>query len=143
MTLPPPSSQESSLRVVVLAGGPSQEREVSLKTGSAIESALQRLGYQVYTLDPGDDLTVKLKSFEPDIVFNALHGTYGEDGVIQGVLEWMKIPYTGSKLTASALAMDKSLSRQIFAQAELPVARAITWEVGTHLPYIDELPQSP
>jgi D-alanine-D-alanine ligase len=85
-------------------------------------------------LDPDDHLTTQLREMRPDIVFNALHGTYGEDGVIQGILEWMDIPYTGSKLTASALAMDKALSRHIFSQVGLPVARAFTWDTGAQLP---------
>ena len=124
------SASDTPLRVIVLAGGPSQERSVSLKTGAAIERALKHLGHDVYMLDPDERLTALLAELKPDLVFNALHGTYGEDGVIQGVLEWMQIPYTGSKLTASALAMDKALSRQIFAQVGLPVARGMTWRVG-------------
>ena len=143
MSIPHHLVQESDLHVAILAGGPSQERAVSLNTGAAIEHALIRLGYRVDMIDPGDDFTSKLLEVSPDIVFNALHGTYGEDGVVQGILEWMKIPYTGSKLLASALAMDKSLSRRIFTQANLPVAQAFTWAMGTPLPNQQLLPDAP
>jgi D-alanine-D-alanine ligase len=112
-------------RVTVLLGGMSNEREVSLSSGREIASALREAGYEVTTLDPGPDLgavVAGLTASRPDAVFNALHGRFGEDGSIQGVLDWMGIPYTHSGLRASAVAMDKAAAKAAFAAAGLPVA---------------------
>ena len=97
-------------------GGLSSEREVSLVTGGAMMDALKRLGYNPISLDPGRDVAEKLSELRPDIVLNALHGTYGEDGAIQGLLECMGIPYTHSGLTASAIAMDKAKTKSLLRQ---------------------------
>lgn len=102
--------------VVVLMGGLSAEREVSFMTGKAMVDALKALGYKVTAVDPDVDLAVKLLELKPDVVLNALHGTYGEDGSIPGLLEVMKIPYTHSGVTASALAMDKSKTKALLRQ---------------------------
>ncbi|MBI0534266.1 D-alanine--D-alanine ligase [Roseomonas sp. KE2513] len=112
-------------RVTVLLGGLSSEREVSLSSGREIAAALREAGYEVTTLDPGPDLgavVAGIASSRPDAVFNALHGRFGEDGSIQGVLDWMGIPYTHSGLRASAVAMDKAAAKAAFAAAGLPVA---------------------
>jgi len=110
--------------VAVLMGGISGEREVSLSSGAQVVAALQRAGMQVTPIDVTDDLPALIAALtpRPDVVFNALHGRWGEDGAIQGVLEWLNVPYTHSGVRASAMAMDKSVARAVFAQAGLPVA---------------------
>ncbi len=114
-----------SKSVAVLYGGISAEREVSLASGAQCIDALREAGYAVTPIDVGQDiaaLIAALKAAKPDAVFNALHGRYGEDGCIQGVLDWMGIPYTHSGLRASALAMDKQAAKAVFRAAGLPVA---------------------
>jgi D-alanine-D-alanine ligase len=110
--------------VAVLYGGISAEREVSLSSGRQVIDALRSLGFVVHPIDVTDDLGAVLAALhpKPDVVFNALHGRFGEDGVIQGVLDWLGIPYTHSGARASALAMDKAASRAVFAAAGLPIA---------------------
>ena len=112
-------------RVVVLKGGLSAEREVSLVSGRECASALRRAGYEVIEIDAGRDVARALSDAAPDAVFNALHGRWGEDGCVQGILEWMAIPYTHSGLPASALAMDKARTKQVYAAAGLPVAESL------------------
>ena len=114
-------SSKSPLKVVVLVGGASAEREVSLSTGRGCAAALRGEGYEVLELDAGSDLVERLKEIEPDIVFNALHGRWGEDGCVQGIFEWLGLPYTHSGVLASALAMDKQRSKVAFQAAGLPV----------------------
>jgi D-alanine-D-alanine ligase len=106
---------------VLLMGGRSAEREVSLVSGRECAAGLAEAGYKVTTVDVRDDLTVVLKALDPkpDLVFNALHGRYGEDGTIQGVLDWLAIPYTHSGVLASALAMDKTVAKRLFESAGL------------------------
>lgn len=111
-----------SLKVAVLAGGKSAEREVSLKSGAAVSEALQAKGYQVVRLDLDAGLTGALLEEKPDVVFIALHGKYGEDGCIQGLLEILGLPYTGSGVLASALAMDKAATKRLLQQAGIPTA---------------------
>lgn len=108
--------------VVVLLGGLSAEREVSLVSGAAVAKGLEASGYRVTTFDVKDDLASQLVRLKPDVVFNALHGQYGEDGCVQGMLELLKIPYTHSGVMASALAMNKAFARKIFTAAGLHVA---------------------
>jgi D-alanine-D-alanine ligase len=111
-------------KIIVLMGGWSNEREVSLTTGKSIAKELKEQGYDVSELDVTRDINAfvnAIQTAQPDVVFNALHGTGGEDGVIQGVLDMMQIPYTHSGVTASAVAMDKILSRLIFMQEGIPV----------------------
>lgn len=115
-----------SRRVTVLMGGASAEREVSLNSGKASGKALAEAGYAVTLLDVGrdpGDMVREVLASRPDVVFNALHGRFGEDGCVQGVLNLLGIPYTHSGLLASAAAMDKSFARHLFAQAGIPVAR--------------------
>ena len=112
-------------RVAVLQGGVSSEREVSLATGAQVVLALRQAGFEVTAIDVGADLgavITALQAARPDAVFNALHGRLGEDGCIQGVLDWLGLPYTHSGLRASALAMDKAAAKAAFAAAGLPVA---------------------
>ena len=112
-------------RVAVLMGGPSAEREVSLVSGRACAAALRAEGYDVTEIDAGESLADDLRAARPDVVFNALHGRYGEDGTVQGMLEWMHLPYTHSGVLASALAMDKERAKGVFAADGLPVAASI------------------
>ncbi len=110
-----------SKRVAVLMGGPSAEREVSLVSGRDCAAGLREAGYQVSEIDVGHDLPAVLAALSPapDVVFNALHGRWGEDGCIQGVLNLMRLPYTHSGLLASAVAMDKPMAKLLFAAAGL------------------------
>ena len=110
-------------RVAVLYGGISAEREVSLVSGAQVVQALRGIGHQVTGIEVGADLRALLAALDPapDVVFNALHGRFGEDGTIQGVLDWLGIPYTHSGVRASALAMDKPAAKAVFAAAGLPV----------------------
>jgi D-alanine-D-alanine ligase len=111
-------------RVVVLYGGISAERAVSLSSGIEVIAALRESGFAVDPVDVGRDLGAVVAALtpKPDAVFNALHGRFGEDGAIQGVLDWLGIPYTHSGVRASALAMDKQAAKALFASAGLPVA---------------------
>jgi D-alanine-D-alanine ligase len=112
-------------RVAVLYGGISAEREVSLVSGRQVAVALREAGYEVVPIEVGADLGQLLAALDPkpDVVFNALHGRFGEDGAIQGVLDWLGIPYTHSGVRPSAIAMDKVAAKAVFAAAGLPVAR--------------------
>jgi D-alanine-D-alanine ligase len=106
-------------------GGPSAEREVSLSTGRACAAALREADYTVVEVDAAPDLAQRLNEICPDVVFNALHGRWGEDGCVQGLLEWMGVPYTHSGVLASALAMDKQRSKAAFRAARLPVVDSV------------------
>jgi D-alanine-D-alanine ligase len=111
--------------VAVLHGGVSAEREVSLATGSQVVAALRQAGFGVTPIEVGQDLAAAITALQiakPNVVFNALHGRFGEDGCIQGVLDWLGLPYTHSGLRASAIAMDKAAAKAAFAAAGLPVA---------------------
>ena len=107
--------------VAVLKGGRSAEREVSLSSGSCCAEALRVAGYRVTEIDAGDDLVDRLRAVAPDAVFNGLHGRWGEDGCVQGLLEWLRLPYTHSGVIASATAMDKTRAKVAFRAAGLPV----------------------
>jgi len=108
-------------RIGVLMGGQSAEREVSLRSGNAIYNALKGLGYDVVAIDVGHDIFNILKRKKIEIAFIALHGGYGENGGVQGMLEVLGIPYTGSGVLASALSMDKEASKKIFLYQKIPV----------------------
>src|SRR3954454_807932 len=107
--------------VAVLLGGLSSEREVSLVSGRECADALERLGARVSRIDAGRDLAQVLSALKPDVCFNALHGAWGEDGCVQGVLETLAIPYTHSGVLASALAMDKAKAKAVLAAAGVTV----------------------
>jgi len=111
-------------KIGVLVGGLSAERDVSLNTGKGVHAALVERGYDAVAIDwrAGSDLTALLRDAHVDVVWNALHGTYGEDGAVQGFLECLRIPYTGSGVLASAVAMDKVLSKRAFDHAGLGTA---------------------
>ncbi|MGH7844371.1 MAG: D-alanine--D-alanine ligase [Candidatus Binatia bacterium] len=108
------------LRVGVLFGGLSKEKEISVKTGTAVIKALRQKGYRVIPIPVRQDLPLLLRKRRVAVVFNALHGKFGEDGCIQGLLEIMRIPYTGSGVTASALGMDKVFAKEVFATRGIP-----------------------
>ena len=119
------TSGRHSPNVAVIMGGPSAEREVSLSTGRECAAALRETGLETVEVDAGRDLGLRLAEIAPDVVFNALHGRWGEDGCVQGLLEWMRIPYTHSGVLASALAMDKRKSKAAYVAAGLPVLESL------------------
>jgi D-alanine-D-alanine ligase len=100
-------------KIAVLMGGRSSEREISLKTGEQISQALVEEGYQVEQIDPAGDFVGELQRFTPDVAFIALHGKYGEDGTIQGLLELLGFPYVGCGVLSSALCMDKVTAKKV------------------------------
>ena len=110
--------------VAVLLGGFSSERPVSLSSGNACADALEGEGYRVTRVDVDHDIGAVLGELKPDVAFNALHGPFGEDGRIQGVLEYLEIPYTHSGVLASALAMDKERAKIVARKAGIPVAKS-------------------
>jgi D-alanine-D-alanine ligase len=111
-----------SKHVAVLMGGLSAEREVSLTSGVAVKKAVEELRYQVTAIDVNHDIASVLQVVKPDVVFNALHGRFGEDGCIQGILETLEIPYTHSGVMASALAMHKPKAKELFQAHDIPCA---------------------
>jgi len=118
-------SSRTYSRIAVLLGGPSAEREVSLVSGRECALALRDEGFEVVEIDAGDTLCADLTAAKPDAVFNALHGRWGEDGCVQGMLEWMRLPYTHSGVLASALAMDKVRTKNVYAAHGLPVVPSL------------------
>ena len=113
-------------KIGVLMGGMSSEREISLKTGTAICNALKETGYNVVSIDVGKDIAKKIADEKIDVAFIALHGKYGEDGTVQGILEIMGIPYTGSGVLGSAVSMNKVISKELFERHGIPTP---TYEV--------------
>src|SRR5688572_5518076 len=114
-----------SKHVAVLMGGWSSERPVSLSSGTGCADALEKLGYRVTRVDVGRDIAEVLARLKPDVAFNALHGPFGEDGCIQGILEILGIPYTHSGVLASALAMNKPKAKDVMKAAGIPVAESL------------------
>ncbi|MDR1774938.1 MAG: D-alanine--D-alanine ligase [Actinomycetes bacterium] len=135
--------------VAVLMGGTSAEREVSLNTGANCADALRQAGFTVTTFDTADlSFIDNLRAYPPDVAFIALHGTLGEDGAMQGLLEILGIPYTGSRIMASAIAMDKAATKGVYAQAGLPVAEdvllvrdAVQLGDGGYVPAVADIPK--
>jgi len=113
-----------SKKIVVLMGGISCEREVSLVSGAAVAKALAEAGYNTVTIDMGENMGEVLAALNPapDVIFNALHGRYGEDGCVQGLLELLYIPYTHSGVLTSSLAMDKPMAKRLFQTVDIPCA---------------------
>ena len=101
-------------KILIISGGISKERIISLDTGKQVSKELKKNGYKVQICEPNFDLIKQIKKFNPNIIFNALHGQFGEDGYIQAILESVGIPYTHSGVISSATAMDKVLSKKIF-----------------------------
>ncbi|HHW62043.1 MAG TPA: D-alanine--D-alanine ligase, partial [Syntrophomonadaceae bacterium] len=116
--------------VLVLMGGMSEEREVSLRSGTAVLKALKNLGYAAEGIDLQPDTMQKIIDLHPDVVFLALHGKYGEDGTIQGLLEILGIPYTGSGVASSAICMNKVLSKKLFQYENIPTAPFVVLRQG-------------
>jgi D-alanine-D-alanine ligase len=116
-------------RIAVLMGGRSAEREISLQTGAGVCRALDALGYETSSLDYDSAMVDTLRSLRPDAVFNALHGGAGEDGTVQAVLDWLEIPYQGSGARASAVAIDKWLTKAIMRASDLPTPRAMVLDI--------------
>lgn len=123
-TSPASAGEVYRRKVAVLYGGISAEREVSLSSGEQVIIALRAAGFDVTPIEVGNDIAAVITALtpRPDAVFNALHGRFGEDGAIQGVLDWLAIPYTHSGVRASALAMDKVAAKAVFVAHGLPVA---------------------
>ncbi len=118
--------------IAVVMGGPSAERDVSLRTGDAISKALKEKGYKVECIDlQPENFFEQLKSVNAQVVFNAIHGIYGEDGKIQGFLDMLKIPYTGSGLEACALSMNKIITKQMFLLDNIPTAKFLVFKKST------------
>ncbi len=126
-------------RVALLVGGLSSEREVSLSTGAALHGALRERGYEVVVIDPTRALPSQLHVAGAEVVFIGLHGTYGEDGRLQGLLDWLGLPYTGSGLRGSQLAFDKVLAKRLVADAGVPVAADVVYG-GEARPALESLP---
>ncbi len=110
------------INVLVLMGGLSEEREVSLRSGAGVYDALKKVGYQARTLDLSRENLGKIKDISPDVVFIALHGKYGEDGTVQGYLDILGIPYTGSGVETSAICMNKGTTKKVFRYEGIPTA---------------------
>ena len=117
-------SSRAPITVAVLMGGRGAERDVSISTGHECAAALRQVGYTVVEIDANVNLVENLIKITPDVVFNALHGRWGEDGCVQGILEWLEIPYTHSGILPSALAMDKQKAKDLFRYTGLPVAES-------------------
>jgi len=110
-------------KILIISGGISKERLISLDTGLQVYKELKRYGYKVKISEPDFDLVRNIKNFKPNIIFNALHGQFGEDGYIQTILEKFKIPYTHSGPVSSSIAMDKDLSKKIFIKNKIKTPR--------------------
>ena len=126
-------------KIGVLMGGLSAEREVSLKSGAAVHKALLARGYDAVGIDVGRELASRLEDEKIEVAFVCLHGRYGEDGAVQGLLELMGIPYTGSGVLASALAMDKVFAKKIFAASGLTITPYVVFKKGD-TPLVSVLP---
>ena len=118
-------------KILVLCGGISKERLISLDTGKQVFNELKKNGYRTKISEPNNNLLKNIKSFKPNIIFNALHGQYGEDGYIQSILETQKIPYTHSGILASSIAMDKELSKKIFLKNKILTPKYIKFKFDT------------
>ena len=114
-------------KILILSGGISKERLISLDTGLQVAKELKKNGYKVKISEPDNNLTKNINQFKPNIIFNALHGQFGEDGYIQTILESEKIPYTHSGVISSAIAMDKVLSKKIFIKNKINTQKFIKY----------------
>ena len=114
-------------KILIISGGISKERSISLDTGSQVAKELKKNGYRVTISEPDNNLKKKIKSFKPSVIFNALHGQFGEDGYIQTILDSFKIPYTHSGAIASSIAMDKEISKKIFIKNKINTPKFITY----------------
>ena len=125
---------DKSARVGVLMGGMSTERAISLKSGKAVAAALRSKGWTTIAIDVGPDLPEKIRAADIDVAWIALHGAFGEDGCVQGLLEIMRVPYTGSDVRSSALAMDKVSTKRLLQGGSVQLPRDWTWRLGDPIP---------
>ena len=114
-------------KILIISGGISKEREISLDTGLQVFNELKKNGYRVLITEPNNNLTTVVKKFKPSVIFNALHGQFGEDGYIQSILEKFDIPYTHSGVIASSIAMDKEISKKIFIKNKINTPKYFTY----------------
>ncbi len=114
-------------KILILSGGISKERLISLDTGNQVANELKKSGYKIKISEPDKNLLKNIKNFKPDFIFNALHGQFGEDGYIQTILEQFKIPYTHSGVIASSIAMDKEISKKIFIKNKINTPKFFTY----------------
>ena len=114
-------------KILIISGGISKERLISLDTGQQVANELKKNGYRVKTTEPDNNLEENIKFFKPNVIFNALHGQFGEDGYIQTILERFKIPYTHSGVIASSIAMDKEISKKIFIKNKINTPKFFTY----------------
>ena len=114
-------------KVLILSGGISKERLISLDTGQLVAKELKKNGYKVKITEPDHSLKKNIKNFKPNIIFNALHGQFGEDGYIQTILEQFNIPYTHSGVIPSSIAMDKEISKKIFIRNNIKTPKFFTF----------------
>ena len=114
-------------KVLILSGGISKERLISLDTGLQVAKELKKNSYEVKIFEPDNELGKNIKTFKPDVIFNALHGQFGEDGYIQTILETFKIPYTHSGIIASSIAMDKEISKKVFIKNNIRTPKYFTY----------------
>ena len=123
-------------KILLIQGGSSSEREISLRSGKACQKALRQLDFKVIVFDPFKDKLIKIKNLKVNKIFNALHGRDGEDGIVQGYFEYFKIPYTHSGITSSMNAMDKIFSKKIFIKNNLKTPNFISLNAITYLDFI-------
>ncbi len=114
-------------KILILSGGISKERPISIETGYQVAKELKKYGYKVKIFEPNNNLEKNIKLFKPTVIFNALHGQFGEDGYIQTILERFKIPYTHSGVIASSIAMDKEISKKIFIKYNIKTPKFFTY----------------
>ena len=114
-------------KILIISGGISNERSISLDTGFQVAKELKKNGYKVKIFEPDNNLTKNIKQFKPSVIFNALHGQFGEDGYIQAILERFNIPYTHSGVIASSIAMDKVISKKIFIKNKINTPKFIKY----------------
>ena len=114
-------------KILIISGGISKERLISLDTGKQVANELKKNGYSVKITEPDNNLAKNIKFFKPNVIFNALHGQFGEDGYIQTILERFKIPYTHSGVIASSIAMDKEISKKIFIKNKINTPKFFTY----------------
>ena len=123
-------------KILILAGGISKERLISLDTGLQVAKELKKNGYKVKISEPDNNLSKNINKFKPNIIFNALHGQFGEDGYIQTILEGFKIPYTHSGVVASSLAMDKEISKKIFIKNKINTPKYVKYSYEKNKDYL-------
>ena len=122
--------------MLILSGGISKERLISLDTGLQVSKELKKNGYEVKICEPDHNLEKNIKNFKPTVIFNALHGQFGEDGYIQSVIERYRIPYTHSGVIASSIAMDKEISKKLFIKNKIRTPKFFTYSYDETTPYI-------